>query len=76
VLTSYIGLLIALMMDAVSVSEMSVSFYQTTRRNISLDSHLHTRRRENLTSHLPIVLKFESFLLPFSFAFIQTHWSG
>jgi hypothetical protein len=28
-------------------SEMSVNFYQTTRRNNPEDSHLHTRRREN-----------------------------
>jgi hypothetical protein len=30
---------------------MSVNIYQTTRRNIPEDSHLHTRRRENLKSH-------------------------
>jgi hypothetical protein len=30
---------------------MSVNLYQTTRRNIPKDSHLHTRRRENLKSH-------------------------
>jgi hypothetical protein len=29
----------------------TVNFYQTTRRNIPRDSHLHTRRRENLKSH-------------------------
>jgi hypothetical protein len=40
--------MIALMMEAVSTSEMSVNFYQTTRRNIPEDSRLHTRRRENL----------------------------
>jgi hypothetical protein len=43
---------IALMMEAVSSSEMLVSIYQTTRRNIPEDSHLHTRRHENLKSHL------------------------
>jgi hypothetical protein len=32
--------------------ETSVSFYQTARRNIAEDSHLHTRHRENLKSHL------------------------
>jgi hypothetical protein len=32
---------IALMMQAVSTSETSVNFYQTTRRNIPEDSHLH-----------------------------------
>jgi hypothetical protein len=36
--------LIALMMEAVSTSETSVIIYQTTRRNIPEDSHLHTRR--------------------------------
>jgi hypothetical protein len=29
-------------------SEMSVNFYQIARRNILEDSHLHTRRCENL----------------------------
>jgi hypothetical protein len=33
--------LIALMMEAVSTSETSVNFYQTTRRNIPEDSHIH-----------------------------------
>jgi hypothetical protein len=27
------------------------NFYQTTRRNIPEDSHLHTRRREIVKSH-------------------------
>jgi hypothetical protein len=40
------------MMEAVSTSETSVNFYQTTRRNIPEDSHLRTRRRENLISYL------------------------
>jgi hypothetical protein len=31
--------------------EKSVSFYQTTRRNIPEDSHLHTLRLGNLKSH-------------------------
>jgi transposase-like protein len=35
------------MMEAVSISETSVNFYQTTRRNIPEDSHFHIRRREN-----------------------------
>jgi hypothetical protein len=42
---------IALMMEAASTPITSVSFYQTTRRNIPEDSHLHIRRRENLKSH-------------------------
>jgi hypothetical protein len=41
---------IALMMEAVSTSETSVSFYQTTRHNIPEDSHLHTRGRQTLKS--------------------------
>jgi hypothetical protein len=36
------------MMGAANTSETSVSFYQTTRRNNPEDSHLHTRRLENL----------------------------
>jgi hypothetical protein len=32
--------MIALMMEAASTSEMSVNFYQTTRRNNPEDSHL------------------------------------
>jgi hypothetical protein len=42
---------IALMTEAASTSETSINFYQTTRRNNPEDSHLHTRRRENLKSH-------------------------
>jgi hypothetical protein len=38
--------------EVVSTSETSVIFSQTIRRNIPEDSHLHTRRRENLKSHL------------------------
>jgi hypothetical protein len=40
--------LIPLMMEAVSTSETSVNLYETTRRNIPEDSHLHTRRHQNL----------------------------
>jgi hypothetical protein len=40
------------MMEAASTSETSVSMYQTTRRNNPEHSHRHTRRRENLKSHL------------------------
>jgi hypothetical protein len=40
-----------LMMEGISTSKMSVNFYQTTWRYIPEDSHLHTRRRENLKSH-------------------------
>jgi hypothetical protein len=45
------SLLIALMTEAESTSETSVNFYQTTRRYNPEDSHLHTRRRENLKSY-------------------------
>jgi hypothetical protein len=38
----------ALMTEAPSTSETSVNFYHTTLRNNPEDSHLHTRRRENL----------------------------
>jgi hypothetical protein len=40
------------MMVAASTSETSVNAYQTTRRYNPEDSHLHTRRRENLRSYL------------------------
>jgi hypothetical protein len=39
------------MMDAASTSETSVNFYETTRHYNPEDSHLHTRRRENLKSY-------------------------
>jgi hypothetical protein len=39
------------------IPEMSVSFYEITRRNISEDSHLHIRRRENLKSHWSTAMK-------------------
>jgi hypothetical protein len=42
---------LALMMEAASTSETSVNFQQTFRRNRPEDSHLHTRRRENLKCH-------------------------
>jgi hypothetical protein len=44
-------LIIALMMEAVSTSETSGIFYQTTRHNIPEDSHLHTCCCENLKSY-------------------------
>jgi hypothetical protein len=43
---------IALMMEAAITSETSVNFYQTTRRNIPDDNHLHNGHREKLKSHL------------------------
>jgi hypothetical protein len=44
-------LIIALMMEAASISETSVNICQMTRRNNPEDSHLHNSRRENLKSH-------------------------
>jgi hypothetical protein len=44
--------MISLMMEAASTSETTVNFFQTTQRNIQDNSHLHTRRRENLKSHI------------------------
>jgi hypothetical protein len=41
-------------MVAASISETSVNFYQTTRRNNPESSHLHTRSRENLKLHFII----------------------
>jgi hypothetical protein len=38
------------------VTKSSVNFYQTTRRNIPEDNHLHTRRRENLKSQFYCIL--------------------
>jgi hypothetical protein len=41
----------ALLIDAESTSETTASFYEATRRNVRENSHLQTRRRENLKSH-------------------------
>jgi hypothetical protein len=52
-LTDISEILATVIMEAASSSKTSVNFYhQTTLRNIPEDSHLHTRRRENLKSHL------------------------
>jgi hypothetical protein len=48
--------IIALIMEAANTSETSVVFYRTTRRDNPEDSHLHTRRCENLKSHSKLVL--------------------
>jgi hypothetical protein len=51
------------MMEAVSTSETSVSFYQTTQRNNPEDSHLHTvhkdfnvagARRSDITKNIAV----------------------
>jgi hypothetical protein len=44
---------IALMTEAVSTSETSANFYQTTQRNNPEVSHLHTCR-DNLKYHLVV----------------------
>jgi hypothetical protein len=44
--------IIILMMETASTSETSAYFYQITQRNNPEDSHLHTRRRENLKFHI------------------------
>jgi hypothetical protein len=44
--------LIALMIEAVCNSETSVSIYLTTRQCLPEDSKPHTRRHENLKSHI------------------------
>jgi hypothetical protein len=41
----------ALMMEAVSTSETSISFYETARSNIPEEGRLYTRLREDLESH-------------------------
>jgi hypothetical protein len=45
-----------LMMEAASISESLVNFYQTTLFNNPEDSNLYTRRRENLKSHYKILI--------------------
>jgi hypothetical protein len=47
---------IAPKMEAENISETSINFYQTTRRNNPGNSHFHTRCRENLKSHKSNVL--------------------
>jgi hypothetical protein len=42
---------ISLMMEAARTSETLVNFYQTTWHYNPEDSHVHTRRRENLKSY-------------------------
>jgi hypothetical protein len=54
----------ALTMEAANTSGTSVNFYQTTLRNIPEDTHLHTRRRENLKSHLYIFFGRPRYLRP------------
>jgi hypothetical protein len=50
-----------------STSETSVDFYHTTRRKNPEDSHLHTRRRENLKSNLYVFISLEFYERSFPF---------
>jgi hypothetical protein len=52
-------------MEAVSTSETSVNFYETTRCNIPEDSHIHTHCRENLKSQTEDYLPISFFLVTF-----------
>jgi hypothetical protein len=47
--------IIKAMMEAANTSETSVNFYQTTECNNPEDSHLHTRRHENLKSDIKYI---------------------
>jgi hypothetical protein len=60
------------MMEAASTSETSVNFYQATWRNNLEDSHLHTRRRENLKSHNPLQSKYNTSQFPHTLAQVGT----
>jgi hypothetical protein len=53
--TTLYELMSVLMMEAESTSVTSVNLYQTTRCYIPEDSHLRTRRRENLKCHIRLV---------------------
>jgi hypothetical protein len=52
---------IALMMEVASTTETSVNFYPTTCSYNPEDSHLQTRRRENLKSYLQFYVYFREF---------------
>jgi hypothetical protein len=49
---------VSFLTEAVNISETSTDFYQTTRRNMPEDSHLHTRRRKDVKYHVHSRLKF------------------
>jgi hypothetical protein len=54
--------------EAETTSEILVNFYQTTRCNNPEDSHLHTRRRENLKSHKSFIIEYDNdFISSFTF---------
>jgi hypothetical protein len=60
--------IIALMMEAIRAPETSV-YFDTRRRYIPEDCHLHMRRRENLKSH--VALPLFVFLAGSKFVFID-----
>jgi hypothetical protein len=47
------------MMKAVSTSETSANFYQTTRRSVPEEQNLYARRREDLKSRLALFMLVE-----------------
>jgi hypothetical protein len=49
---SLVGIVYTLMTKAARTSELPVYSNETTRRYMIEGSHLHTRRRENLKSHM------------------------
>jgi hypothetical protein len=64
--------IITLMMEAAHTSETSVDIQLRTRQYTPEDSELHTRRRENLKSHIAlyIFMKFGREVMPFKRALI------
>jgi hypothetical protein len=62
-----------LMMKAASTSETLVNVYETTRSNISEDSHLNIHRRENLKYHTS---NWASISLPFILQIYELHATG
>jgi hypothetical protein len=56
VMNKLINVFIALMMEAVHTSETSAHSNETAQRCIPEDSKLHTRRHENLKSHIVTML--------------------
>jgi hypothetical protein len=50
-LLRYVARSTAPMMETTGTPETPVNLYQSTQRNKPEDSHLHTRRRENMKSH-------------------------
>jgi hypothetical protein len=53
----FVASIMSAMMEAASTSEKSLNFYQTTRSNNPVDSHFHTRLRENQKFHFVFLFK-------------------